>query len=88
MVELAIDPSVAAADCFHCGLPVPFGVRYVARVDGAERPMCCPGCCAVAQAITHAGLGYCYRYRTAKAVPQLDQHDLAVPAAVQLIDLA
>jgi Cu2+-exporting ATPase len=88
MVELAIDPSVAAADCFHCGLPVPFGARYVARVDGAERPMCCPGCCAVAQAITDAGLADYYRYRTAVAVPQLDPHDTPIPAALQLFDLS
>ena len=88
MIELAIEPPVAAADCFHCGLPVPFGVRYAAQVDGAERPMCCPGCCAVAQAITDAGLADYYRHRTAVAVPQRDQHDVQIPAELQLFDLA
>ena len=88
MVELAIEHPVTAADCFHCGLPVPFGVRYVAKIDGAERPMCCPGCCAVAQAITDAGLADYYRYRTAVAVPQLRQHDVPVAAELQLFDLA
>ena len=88
MVELAIEHPVTAADCFHCGLPVPFGVRYVAKIDGAERPMCCPGCCAVAQAITDAGLADYYRYRTAAAVPQLRQHDAPVAAELQLFDLA
>ena len=42
----------------------------------------------MAQAITDAGLADYYRYRTAVAVPQLDQHDVPVPAALQLFDLA
>jgi Cu2+-exporting ATPase len=88
MVELAIDPSDSAADCFHCGLPVPFGVHHVARVDGAQQPMCCLGCCAVAQAIVDAGLADYYRYRTARAASQLNQHETLIPSELQLFDLA
>ena len=88
MVELAIEQPLVAADCFHCGLALPSGMRYVAQIDGIEQPMCCPGCCAVAQAIADAGLADYYRYRTSVAVPQLGRHDVPVAAALQLFDLA
>ncbi len=42
----------------------------------------------MAQAITDAGFADYYRYRTAVAVPQLDQHDVPIPAELQLFDLA
>ncbi len=58
-----------AAACFHCGLPVPAGARYSVRVDGTERPMCCPGCEAVARAIVDAGLTDYYRHRTGRPRP-------------------
>jgi Cu2+-exporting ATPase len=58
----------AQTGCFHCGLPVPSGSRYFTIVEGVERPMCCPGCQAVAQAIVDAGLGDYYRYRTSPAL--------------------
>lgn len=51
--------------CFHCGLPVPDGAAYSAVIAGEERPMCCPGCAAVARAIDVAGLADYYRHRTA-----------------------
>ena len=51
-------------ECFHCGLPVPPGSVYSVEIDGAVRPMCCPGCQAVAQAIVANGLTDFYRYRT------------------------
>lgn len=54
--------------CFHCGLPVPSAARYVVRIDGADRAMCCPGCQAVAQAIVDGGMSDYYRYRTEAAV--------------------
>ena len=38
--------------------------------------MCCPGCCAVAEAIATAGLSDYYRYRTAAAVPQTESASL------------
>lgn len=51
-------------ECFHCGLPVPPGSAYGVNIDGANRPMCCPGCQAVAEAIVANGLTEFYRYRT------------------------
>ena len=69
--------------CYHCGQPVPLGTHYSVLVDGEPRPMCCPGCQAVAQAIVDAGLTDFYRYRTespgtaAELVPQvLREHEL------------
>ncbi|MCO5107806.1 MAG: heavy metal translocating P-type ATPase [Burkholderiaceae bacterium] len=53
--------------CFHCGEPVERPGRWTARVDGAEREMCCAGCQAVANAIVAAGLDDYYRARTAPA---------------------
>lgn len=56
------------AECFHCGLTVPHGAAYFARIAGVEQPMCCPGCQAVALAIAGAGLADYYRHRVAVAV--------------------
>ena len=70
MYAPAIEAQLAATECFHCGLPIASAARYVAQVDRVERAMCCPGCCAVAEAIATAGLSDYYRYRTAVAVPQ------------------
>ncbi|NOZ11404.1 MAG: cadmium-translocating P-type ATPase [Gammaproteobacteria bacterium] len=53
--------------CFHCGLPVPRGRSLAVDILGQARPMCCPGCAAVAQAIVHSGLDDFYRHRTAPA---------------------
>lgn len=50
--------------CFHCDLPVPKGIDYSVNIDDALRPMCCPGCKAVAQAIVDNGLTHYYQYRT------------------------
>lgn len=51
--------------CFHCGLPVPFGASYEVKVLGEARPMCCHGCQAVAEAIVAGGLESFYEHRTA-----------------------
>ena len=50
--------------CYHCGQPVPPGAHCGVEIEGATRPMCCPGCQAVAQAIVDHGLGDYYRHRT------------------------
>ena len=55
--------STAAADCFHCGLPVPAGAPWSVRIDQLARPLCCPGCEAVAQTIVANGLTDYYRTR-------------------------
>jgi len=49
--------------CFHCGLAVPPGLSYSVAIDGVDRPMCCPGCRAVALAIIDQGLDDYYRHR-------------------------
>ena len=57
------EAAASANDCFHCGLPVAEGSRYSVRINGADRPMCCPGCEAVAGAIVAGGLDNFYRFR-------------------------
>src|SRR5512137_587355 len=49
--------------CFHCGEPIPAGVRIHARIDSREEAVCCHGCRAVAEFITGAGLDDYYKYR-------------------------
>jgi Cu2+-exporting ATPase len=44
---------------------VPRGLNLVARIDGKDRPMCCHGCQAVANAIVAAGHENFYKHRTA-----------------------
>ncbi|KTG16373.1 MULTISPECIES: heavy metal translocating P-type ATPase [unclassified Guyparkeria] len=67
-----ITPEQAAeGSCFHCGLPVPDGADYHARVLGEQRAVCCPGCQAVAQAIVEADMEDYYRHRS-KASPKPD----------------
>ncbi len=53
----------AGSACFHCGEPIPAGVRIHARIDDREQAVCCHGCKAVAEFITGAGLADYYRYR-------------------------
>ncbi|MGD8547698.1 MAG: heavy metal translocating P-type ATPase metal-binding domain-containing protein, partial [Thiohalophilus sp.] len=69
--------------CYHCGLPVPPGSHYQSVIDGKARPMCCPGCEAVANAIVAAGLEDFYRYRTENA-PNPSQ---LVPEVLENLDL-
>ncbi len=56
-------PLQSGSRCYHCGLPVPQGSHYVTRIDGQDRPMCCPGCQAVAETIVAGGLDNFYRHR-------------------------
>lgn len=51
--------------CYHCGLDVPGETDLRVRIGGAEQPMCCAGCQAVAQAIVDNGLADYYRNRDA-----------------------
>ena len=50
--------------CFHCGEAVTEGERWTAMIDGQPRPMCCPGCKAIAETIVASGLKDYYRHRT------------------------
>ncbi|OZB73043.1 MAG: hypothetical protein B7X37_09225 [Halothiobacillus sp. 14-55-98] len=58
--------------CFHCGLPVPPGSTFHSHVLGEDRPMCCPGCQAVADAIVENGMEDYYRHRTEPGVRPAD----------------
>ena len=53
-----------AASCFHCGLPIPHGVRYLVEIEGREHSLCCAGCQAVAAAIVANQLTDFYKFRT------------------------
>lgn len=50
--------------CFHCGEQVPANSHWSVVIDGQPRPMCCPGCEAVAQTIVDSGLNDYYQHRT------------------------
>jgi Cu2+-exporting ATPase len=60
-------PVAEAAGCFHCGLPLapPPSPLWQVVIDGVPRPMCCPGCQAVAQAIADHCFDDYYDARTA-----------------------
>ncbi|PMR70048.1 heavy metal translocating P-type ATPase [Halomonas heilongjiangensis] len=51
-------------DCYHCGNQVPAGASWSITLDDRARPLCCPGCEAVAHAIVDGGLASYYRFRT------------------------
>ncbi len=53
--------------CYHCGEEVPAGVDFSLEIAGTQRPMCCPGCRAVAGMIAASGLENFYQRRTAYA---------------------
>jgi len=50
--------------CYHCGLPVPAGSHFNARILNETRALCCPGCQAVAEAIVKGGLESYYLHRS------------------------
>jgi Cu2+-exporting ATPase len=82
----ASSASSTARDCFHCGQPLPAHSEFTATIDDELRPMCCPGCAAVAQAIVDMGLSDYYRLRTAR--PAKPQTDHPWPAALASIPSA
>jgi len=51
--------------CYHCGEPVPAGLDLGIVIGNELRPMCCPGCRAVAGLISASGLEAFYQQRTA-----------------------
>ncbi|KPK40640.1 MAG: cation transporter [Gammaproteobacteria bacterium SG8_47] len=61
----------------------PAGTDYSVEIDGEARPMCCPGCRAVAAAIVAADLTDYYRYRTETARTPQD----VIPAALREFEL-
>ena len=51
--------------CFHCALPVPPGCNITVDIEGEQRPVCCPGCKAVAELIRDTGMSQYYDLREA-----------------------
>ena len=68
----------AKSPCFHCGEPVPPHSHFSVEIEGVERPMCCPGCQAVASLIAGSGLESFYRLRTRlnEKAPELPEENL------------
>ena len=52
-----------AETCFHCALPIPANCDIRVEIGGEQRPVCCPGCKAVATLIRDAGLERYYDSR-------------------------
>lgn len=80
-------PSEATRDelCYHCGEQVPGGEDYAIEMQGERRPMCCPGCRAVASLIADSGLAHFYEQRTAYN-EKPDEEALAVDESFAVYD--
>lgn len=64
--------------CFHCGLDIPPHSNFITLIKGKAQRMCCPGCQAVAQAISDGGLENYYKHRTGETrSPEFT--DLSIP---------
>ena len=64
--------------CYHCNEPVPAKGLWSAWVLGEDRPMCCAGCQAVAQAIVASGGESYYAQRTSTALEPKQLERLSV----------
>jgi Cu2+-exporting ATPase len=71
--------------CYHCGEQIPAGIKLEALISGAMRPMCCPGCRAVAELISANGLDNFYQQRTAYNQRPRSQ-ELATPEQYRVYD--
>jgi Cu2+-exporting ATPase len=49
--------------CFHCALPVERDEEFQVDIDGTLKPVCCPGCKAVAELIRDTGMSSYYAMR-------------------------
>ncbi|MDJ0708800.1 MAG: heavy metal translocating P-type ATPase [Woeseiaceae bacterium] len=54
-----------AEACFHCALPVPPNCKLTVTLEDEQRPVCCPGCKAVAELIRDTGMSRYYELRDA-----------------------
>ena len=76
---------MAEVHCYHCDLPTADPVEFFVQIDGEPRPMCCPGCAAVASAIVDGGLSSFYQYRSSSSArPDTNVTDYS---AYDLVDL-
>ena len=53
------------SNCFHCALPNPPNENFQVEIDGELKPVCCPGCKAVAELIRDSGMTNYYAMRDA-----------------------
>ncbi len=75
-----------SAGCFHCGEPVPAAAPWGATVLGCWRPMCCPGCQAVSEAIVAGGLESFYTQRDVLSRPVVPAALTTTPAVAHALD--
>ena len=68
---------IAQAPCFHCGESLNGEDRFSVDIDGVNRPMCCPGCQAVASLIAGSGMAGFYDQRS--AYNERPEHLVAAP---------
>ncbi|MFQ3192752.1 MAG: Cu2+-exporting ATPase [Paraglaciecola sp.] len=61
--------------CFHCGLNIAPQFNYHTVVLSERQSFCCPGCCAVADAIVDNGLEDYYHYRSEFAEKASEKED-------------
>lgn len=54
---------MAPETCFHCALPVPVACHLTVVIEDEPRPVCCPGCKAVAELIRDTGMSRYYELR-------------------------
>ena len=56
---------MATEPCYHCALPIPANCNITIDIGGDAKPVCCPGCKAVAELIRDSGFGNYYDMRDA-----------------------
>ena len=56
---------MSAGVCFHCALPLDPNNEFQVEIDGELKPVCCPGCQAVAELIRDTGMSSYYAMREA-----------------------
>ncbi len=56
---------MSAGACFHCALPIDPSNEFQVEIDGELKPVCCPGCKAVAELIRDTGMTSYYAMRDA-----------------------
>lgn len=56
---------MTAGACFHCALPIDPRDNFQVEIDGEPKPVCCPGCKAVAELIRDTGMANYYELRDA-----------------------
>jgi Cu2+-exporting ATPase len=54
---------MTAGACFHCALPVDQDDEFQVEINGELKPVCCPGCKAVAELIRDSGMSGYYELR-------------------------